>query len=335
MDMIYRGLVEKFYIFINGIDIMKLISTISPHNELLSNLLMINEMNKGLKHVFNIIEFKNGYYFFEYNKFINKSFMQKYNYKIPKNIMIIKYYPIIYNRNYIPKTWIKKKYNALEFNNSKTFELLASYLANIIIKDPDIFKKKKVLYIWGDSNAGKTAVIANPLWYYFGEENVGILSTSKNFQLESLVQKELGILDEYRYSHKRRELDLKLFEGQSLKIDMRYDGQQSLKDLKLIALSNYSIKPEDYAEEDLQRKRTDKALANRTEIFKFIRRDTIEMLENTEVRDLKKIEEGYLTSWYIVIEFCLINLLKIRAKQKIYCCLRKWPKMHSSRLIIG
>ncbi len=59
------------------------------------------------------------------------------------------------------------------------------------------------------------------MWRYFGEKNVVILSTSKNFQLESLINKQLAILDEYRYSPKLREIDLKLFEGQPIKIDKK------------------------------------------------------------------------------------------------------------------
>lgn len=96
------------------------------------------------------------------------------------------------------------------------------------------------------------------MWHYFGEENIGILSTSKNFQLESLVNKELGILDEYEYSTKRLELDFKLFEGQPLKIDLKYKEQAGLKDLKIIALSNYSVNPEDYSEQDLNKKKQTK-----------------------------------------------------------------------------
>jgi hypothetical protein len=92
------------------------------------------------------------------------------------------------------------------------------------------------------------------LWRYFGEENIVILSTSKNFHLESLIKKELGILDDYHFSPKRRELDLKLFEGQPLKVDKKYSYQEYLKDLKIITLSNFSINPDDYNETDLNKK---------------------------------------------------------------------------------
>ena len=326
LDNIYKSLIENFDLFIKGIDIIKLISTIDTNVELINNLLMVNEMNKNLKHVFNIIEFKNGYYFFEYNKFINKNFMKKYNYKIPDNILVIKYYNVTYSRNYVPKTWIKKLYNALEFNNTKTFDLLASYIANTVIKDPDVFEKKKVLYIWGESSTGKTTIVANPLWHYFGEENVGILSTSKNFQLESLVKKELGVLDEYRYSQKRRELDLKLFEGQPIKVDIKYKDQEGLRDLKIIALSNFSINPDDYEENDLKRKRTDKALANRTQIMKFIKRDTIENPDNIEPEDIKKIEEEVPFIMIHCNRILFNKFVKNRGKTKNKLLLEKMTK---------
>lgn len=46
----------------------------------------------------------------------------------------------------------------------------------------------------------------------------------------------MGILDEYRSFPKRRELGLKLFEGQPLKVDKKYRHQEDSKDLKIMAL---------------------------------------------------------------------------------------------------
>lgn len=113
-------------------------------NQFLINLLLAtNQMNKDLKHFFKIIEFKNGYYFFEYNKFITKKYMLKYNYNIPKNILIIKFYNLNYERQIRPKVGINKLNDVLEINNKNTFELLSSYIANTVIKNSDIFFKKK------------------------------------------------------------------------------------------------------------------------------------------------------------------------------------------------
>jgi hypothetical protein len=42
----------------------------------------------------------------------------------------------------------------------------------------------------------------------------------------------LGVLDEYRYPRKLG-LDLKLFEGQPLKVDKKYSHHEDLKDLKI------------------------------------------------------------------------------------------------------
>lgn len=138
--------------------------------------------------------------------------MSENDYKIPKYILIIKFYNINYERHIKPKMWIQKLNNVLDLKNKDNFDLLASYITNKILKDANIFEKKKVLYIYmRKSRTGKTTTVANSLWHYFGETNVVILSTSKNFQLETLIDKELAILDEYRYSPKRREIDLKLF----------------------------------------------------------------------------------------------------------------------------
>jgi hypothetical protein len=46
----------------------------------------------------------------------------------------------------------------------------------------DLFNKKSTLFIYGQSNTGKTALIANVLSEYFGSENIGSIVSAKNFK---------------------------------------------------------------------------------------------------------------------------------------------------------
>jgi hypothetical protein len=153
------------------------------------------------------------------------------------------------------------------------------------------------------------------LWKYFGEENVGILSGSKNFALENLVNKELAILDEYKFNKKRRETDLKLFEGQIILEDVKYDNLQKIKELNLIVLSNYNINPKE-VNDFMFTKYTDEALFNRTELIEFIKHENIRNPINISSELIKKLD---IENPYILI-FCNRiyhkNFIKNKGKTK-------------------
>lgn len=245
--------------------------------------------NNNLIIRFDIIEFTNGFYFFNMNKFLEKTKFLQNLFVFNKNTILIKYYKKKYNRNNTPKNWKQSVLNVLNNNNEK-FEIICAYLANTIIKNKDIFEKQKILYIWGNSSTGKTTIIAKPLWKYFGEENIGIITGSKNFGFEKLVDKELAILDEYKYTKKRRETDLKLFEGQTIIEDAKYKDQQKIKELNLIVLSNFSINPDDYETEN-EKKNTDIALTNRVKLIKFLSSEEIKNPINLTTKIIKNIEK--------------------------------------------
>lgn len=268
--------------------------------------------NSNLSVRFDIIEFQNGYYLFNYNKFIYKKTILEYKLVFNEKIIIVKYYEKIYNRRLIPNNWKNVIMSALNFDQKK-FEIICAYLANTIIKNKDVFEKKKVLYVWGNSSTGKTTIIAKPLWKYFGEDNIGIISGSKNFAFEKLVNKEIAILDEYKFNKKRRETDLKLFEGQTIIEDSKYKEQQKIKELNLIVLSNFSVDPEDYQTEN-EKKNTDTALANRVKLVKFLSSSEIKNPVNLTTDTIKKIDEE---DPYILI-YCnkIYNKLFIKNKGK-------------------
>jgi hypothetical protein len=107
--------------------------------------------------------------------------------------------------------------------------------------------------------------------------------------METLINKELAILDEYKFNKKKRERDLKLFEGQPIVEDVKYSKQQTIKELNIIALSNYTIDPLN-ANSDLDLKYTDEALTNRSYIVEFIK-SNLSYNEFLTTKELKKIEK--------------------------------------------
>jgi len=60
-----------------------------------------------------------------------------------EDILLVKFYNINYDRHIKPVIWLKKLRDVLEIKNNNTFKLLASYIANTILKDSDLFQKKK------------------------------------------------------------------------------------------------------------------------------------------------------------------------------------------------
>lgn len=289
---IYKTLLENFFLNIKGISIDDLLLKNKINNEEIDLILKNLPSNYNIELCFDIIEFNNGYYFFKYNKFITKKYIESNNLSLNLSYILLKHYNSVYNRRIIPIFW--KNIVLITLNNNKEkLEIICAYIANTIHKNKDIFEKKKVLYIWGDSSTGKTTVIAKPLWKYFGDDNIGILSGSKNFALENLVNKELAILDEYKFNKKRRETDLKLFEGQTILEDAKYKEQQKIKELNIIVLSNFSINPEDYEknEETQYKKNTDIALFNRTNLIKFFSKEEIKNPINLTSDYIKKIEK--------------------------------------------
>jgi len=83
---------------------------------------------------------------------------------------------------------------------------LYSYLGAIISDNVDLLKKKRTLYIYGESNTKKTTLVAKPLINFFGEENVGFVSGEvNNFNFENFKNKKVGVFDEFKYFPKNKE----------------------------------------------------------------------------------------------------------------------------------
>lgn len=131
---------------------------------------------------FGLIEFNDGIYSIKYDRFFsNKDF-----YIFPNNLSTIKYYNKSYNwvRKNKPVNWINGLKNALNIKNNELvnddYIRLCFHIVNPIHKN--IFDKKSTLFIYGQSNTGKTTLITNVLGDYFGSENIGSIISAKNFK---------------------------------------------------------------------------------------------------------------------------------------------------------
>lgn len=131
---------------------------------------------------FGLIEFTDGIYSIKYDRF----FSNKGNYFFFDKMSTIKYYNKSYNwvRQNEPKNWINGIKNALNINNDELtnddYLRLCLHIINPIHKD--IFNKKSTLFIYGQSNTGKTTLITNVLSGYFGSDNIGSIVSTKNFK---------------------------------------------------------------------------------------------------------------------------------------------------------
>lgn len=239
---------------------------------------------------FSIIEFKDGLYFILYDRFISKKLFKR-----PiKNISTLKYYGDK-NYNWVrknePKNWINGLLKSLDINtmdrsiykNNDHFKLICLYLANIFHKN--IFIKKLTLYIFGESNTRKTTLIVLPLSNYFGEENIGRIVSTKNFKLQGLEGKVVGVLDEFKYNSYNSGDFLKLLAGESLIVEKKYSKEHVLIDnISIIIISNNLIKDKD--------EKINEALYNRISFIEFFNPVKNDTLNNSKYLEKIKEEEA-------------------------------------------
>jgi len=183
---------------------------------------------------FNLIEFSDGIFNLKKNQFLKKKDILKYiNGLKLKNEDYLRELDILFglsvattkfsNRTYknlgLPKIWLSQLKAILSLEDLET---IFFFIANIFTQSDDDFKKRRVLYVCGETNTKKTTLLATPLLNFFGNENVGFLTTSTNFCFQELVGKKFGLFDEFAYQTKYKKDLLKLFEGQLLKVDIKF-----------------------------------------------------------------------------------------------------------------
>jgi hypothetical protein len=125
-------------------------------------------------------------------------------------------------------------------------------------------KKKRVLFILGQSNTLKTTLIADVFIEYFGLDNIALITQSKNFPFQNFEHKIIAILDEFKYYDSLHNEYLKLFENRQILVEKKFEDAISVNPLHIVIISN-----EDFIKNQTN---TDKkqALENRIKTFKFL-----------------------------------------------------------------
>jgi len=184
-DRFQENVVTYFYnvfeYYFEGFDFNYLLTTyfIKSRN-IIENLKDIST-NK-IKLDFSLMEFNDGIYDIEYDRFIPKNSNLDFS-----KIFTVKYYNKSYNwvRQSKPQNWLKGLQNALnikdiiDLEKNEQFVCIMKSIALVFQKEK---QKRSTLFIHGQSNTGKTTLITNPLENYFGLGNIGSIISSKNFK---------------------------------------------------------------------------------------------------------------------------------------------------------
>lgn len=251
---------NNFPIQFENFDFYNLITKfIINKKNLIETLLLIvtNKINPD----FSLLEFTDGLYSIKLNKFIPKKELKKFN--LNNKISTLKYYNKTYKHIQEPVEWKKNMIETLE-GNLENFHKICLFIANIFHKNDNIFKKKRVLSIIGESNTQKTTLVVKPLTNFFGKENVGVITKGSNFNFENLINKMIFIIDEYSHNKQIESEILKLFEGEDIIINKKFSEPILLKNQPTIIVSNYEIKT--------KKKETQEAIENRIIPFIFTKK---------------------------------------------------------------
>jgi hypothetical protein len=318
-ETVIKFFTENFIAQFKGFDIYYLKKV---HFKNLDKLFIrvLNTNTHKIEPKFDVMEFRDGIYSIKYNTFIKRCDIHDLD------ISTLKYYDKSYNwsRQKYPMNWISNLLKVLKFKGSlkslhlfikmnekglqvdKTDNLQINSLIIICLFIGGIFqerhdKKKKFLYIYGNTSTGKTTLITRVLMRYLGKNNIGTMTGGGDFQLQDIYGKKIVIMDEFIYESKMKGQLLKLFGGEELLISKKYEKEHKILEVLCgVILSNEMMYEEDPS--------TQKALKARVEIIKFL--ETIGEDSNRE--DLLKEEEAE------IILFCnKLYFLMNPKKQKV------------------
>ena len=234
---------------------------------------------------FGLIEFSDGVYSIKYDRF----FSNKDNYSFNNKISTIKYYDKSYSsiRQNKPTNWIKGVKNALGVKNdeltNEDFLRVCFHILSPVHKD--IFNKRSTLFIHGQSNTGKTTLVANVVTEYYESDNVGSIVSAKNFKWQDLIGKIIGIIDEGRYNSSMSSDLLKITGQEKIIVEKKYSKEHiTIDPIPLIILSNTLFEDKNIS--------IDEALKNRLYIIEFINKISQENLNDSKLfKDKLKDEE--------------------------------------------
>ena len=164
----------------------------------------------------------------------------------------------------------------------------------------DIFNKRATLFVHGQSNTGKTTLVANVLSEYYESNNVGSIVSAKNFKWQGLIGKIIGIIDEGRYNSSMSSDLLKITGQEKIIVEKKYSKEHiTIDTIPLIILSNMLFEDKNIS--------IDEALKNRLYIVEFINKTSKENLNNSKLfKDKLKNEEAN------IIIYCNKLLFKLK-----------------------
>ena len=192
--------------------------------------------------------------------------------------------------------------NALGVKNdeltNEDFLRVCFHIINPVHKD--IFNKNATLFVYGQSNTGKTTLVANVLSEYYESDNVGSIVSAKNFKWQDLIGKIIGIIDEGRYNSSMSSDLLKITGQEKIIVEKKYSKEHiTIDPIPLIILSNMIFGDKNIS--------IDEALKNRLYIIEFINKISKENLTNSKsFKDKLKNEEAN------IIIYCNKLLFKLK-----------------------
>ena len=176
---------------------------------------------------FNVIEFNDGIYIMEYDKFFST---KEVNTLLKNNnqIRCTRYYNQNYlttlkqTRNLLPKIWLKY----LGKNVDDTTEFCTKF-GKYFFQENDVNiardRKKNSMFIRGKSSTGKTMLLTNALINRWGMEHISMMTDNSNFTFENIQKnKNLIIQDEFEYQKKHRSGILKMLDNQPMAVNIKY-----------------------------------------------------------------------------------------------------------------
>lgn len=243
---------------------------------------------------FDLMEFYDGIYSIKLHKFLRKDRIKRDNLLgYLGGLATIKYYDRHYKHLSFNTAWEKELKYVIN-DDIDSFEEIAIRVANIFHKSDDLVGKKKALYIWGESNTGKTSLIAKPVIAFFGKENIGYFSSSNKFKFEGLVDKNVAVIDEFIIAKNNKVLlqELKkLLNEEELLVDRKYRQATLLDKIPIFIISNYNLDDLDPIDYD--------ALKNRIKTIQFSKKiknknfKIKKILDNEEASIIIKCNEIY------------------------------------------
>lgn len=236
-DEIINFFIKYFDIYINGIDLHEFKKSAVISNQIEKKLEQIHKViNINVDIIFTLIEFKEGVYDLKNGKFTRKPLL-KYLKNTYQNVGTIKYSTKYFKYIKIPENWLKNVMLKLNYDINNINELFF-HLAIIFSTNYEEIKKKRVLFILGQSNTLKTTLIADLFIEYFGLDNIALITQSKNFPFQNFENKLIAILDEFKYYDSLHNEYLKLFENRQILIEKKFQNAISVNPLHIVIISN-------------------------------------------------------------------------------------------------